>query len=66
VESVGRGRMNRAAVVAVMAVLGAAGPGLALVRHVPPLIEQGLWPAQITAIKNLEQSLAANKPRALI
>jgi len=29
----------------------------------PPLFEQGLWPAQITAIKNLEKSLAANKPR---
>jgi type I restriction enzyme R subunit len=25
-----------------------------------------LWPAQITAIRNLEKSLAANKPRALI
>ena len=27
---------------------------------------QTLWPAQITAIRNLEKSLAANKPRALI
>jgi len=26
----------------------------------------GLWPPQVTAIENLEQSLAANKPRALI
>ncbi len=26
----------------------------------------GLWPPQITAIDNLEQSLAQNKPRALI
>ncbi|MBU6485416.1 MAG: DEAD/DEAH box helicase family protein [Betaproteobacteria bacterium] len=25
-----------------------------------------LWPAQITAIRNLERSFAANKPRALI
>jgi type I restriction enzyme R subunit len=25
-----------------------------------------LWPAQITAIRNLEKSLAQNKPRALI
>lgn len=32
----------------------------------PLLAEQGLWPAQISAIKNLEKSLAANKPRALI
>jgi type I restriction enzyme, R subunit len=40
----------------------------------PPLVTewgQGgahfkLWPAQITAINNLEKSLAANKPRALI
>jgi len=36
------------------------------VRHMPALVEQGLWPAQIVAIKNLEKSLAANKPRALI
>jgi len=35
-------------------------------QHMPLLAEEGLWPAQITAIKNLEQSLAANKPRALI
>jgi len=27
---------------------------------------EGLWPPQITAIENLEQSLARNKPRALI
>ena len=32
----------------------------------PPLIEEGLWPAQIIAIRNLEKSLKANKPRALI
>jgi len=35
-------------------------------RHMPPLIEEGLWPAQIKAINNLEQSLAENRPRALI
>jgi type I restriction enzyme R subunit len=35
-------------------------------QHMPLLAEEGLWPAQITAINNLEQSLAANKPRALI
>ena len=32
----------------------------------PPLIETGLWPAQIVAVRNLEDSIAANKPRALI
>ncbi len=35
-------------------------------RGIPPLIEEGLWSAQITAIKNLEKSLAENRPRALI
>jgi len=43
---------------------------LAQVRHLPPLITEGdgfkLWPAQVTAIGNLERSLAGNKPRALI
>jgi type I restriction enzyme R subunit len=38
----------------------------ARVRQMPPLIEDGLRPAQITAIKNLELSLAAGRPRALI
>lgn len=32
----------------------------------PPLIPDALWPAQITAIQNLEHSLALNRPRALI
>ncbi len=36
------------------------------IRRMPPLIEDGLWPAQIVAIKNLEKSLAENRPRALI
>ncbi|MHB9089144.1 MAG: DEAD/DEAH box helicase family protein, partial [Thermoleophilia bacterium] len=36
------------------------------VRHLPQLQEQGLWPAQITAIQNLELSLADNRPRSLI
>src|SRR5262249_32508100 len=40
------------------------------VRNMPPLVtewgDRKLWPAQITAIRNLEQSLAKNKPRALI
>ena len=39
---------------------------LALVRQLPPLIEAGLWSAQVRAIHNLEASLAADKPRALI
>ena len=39
---------------------------LSLVRHLPPLIETGLWSAQVRAIRNLEASLAADKPRALI
>jgi type I restriction enzyme R subunit len=36
------------------------------VRQVPPLAEEGLRPAQIRAIKNLELSLGQGKPRALI
>ncbi len=39
---------------------------LARLQQMPPLIEEGLWPAQITAIRNLEQSLRENRPRALI
>jgi len=35
-------------------------------RSLPPLEPTGLWPAQHTAIANLERSLAANRPRALI
>ena len=35
-------------------------------RQMPQLKEEGLWPAQITAIRNLEKSLAENRPRALI
>jgi len=38
----------------------------AKLRHMPPLVEEGLWPAQITAISNLEKSLAENRPRSLI
>jgi type I restriction enzyme R subunit len=34
--------------------------------HLPPLDDTGLWPAQARAIRNLEESLAANRPRALI
>jgi type I restriction enzyme R subunit len=39
---------------------------LARLQHMPALKEAGLWPAQITAIQNLEQSLKDNRPRALI
>jgi type I restriction enzyme R subunit len=35
-------------------------------RTLPPLSIAGLWPAQITAINNLERSLAQDRPRALI
>jgi type I restriction enzyme R subunit len=38
----------------------------ARLRTLPPLITTGLWEAQIEAISNLEASLAADKPRALI
>ncbi|MDN5941069.1 MAG: DEAD/DEAH box helicase family protein [Nitrospira sp.] len=31
-----------------------------------PLVTTGLWPAQVTAINNLEKSLAQDRPRALI
>jgi type I restriction enzyme R subunit len=55
---------------AVDARAGMAGTFLARLQHMPPLItewgEHKLWPAQITAIRNLEASLAQNKPRALI
>lgn len=38
----------------------------ARIRQAPPLAEEGLRPAQITAIKNLELSLGQGKRRALI
>jgi type I restriction enzyme R subunit len=38
----------------------------ARLRTMPPLDTKGLWGAQIEAIQNLEASLAADKPRALI
>ena len=38
----------------------------ARLRTLPPLSTAGLWPAQITAINNLEKSLAQDRPRALI
>jgi len=39
---------------------------LSRMQQMPLLVEEGLWPAQIKAIKNLEKSLADNRPRALI
>ena len=43
---------------------------IARTRRMPELVTEWgdfkLWPAQITAIRNLEASLAQNKPRALI
>ena len=35
-------------------------------RAMPPLDESALWPAQARAIRNLERSLAQNRPRALV
>ena len=35
-------------------------------RQMPPLDTTGLWPAQITAVRNLEESLADDRPRSLI
>ena len=50
------------------------GTFLARMQHLPELVTQWgqgganyqLWPAQIKAVQNLEKSLAANKPKALI
>ncbi len=42
------------------------GTFLTRMQEMPPLIEEGLWPAQKVAIKNLEQSLRENRPRALV
>jgi type I restriction enzyme R subunit len=35
-------------------------------RHLPELTVGRLWPKQLEAIRNLEKSLGANKPRALV
>jgi type I restriction enzyme R subunit len=35
-------------------------------RHMPPLVARDLWPAQIRAVQRLEESLAHDRPRALI
>ena len=46
------------------------GPDRATLRgrllHLPPLAETGLWPAQVAAVQNLEESLARNRARSLI
>jgi type I restriction enzyme R subunit len=38
----------------------------ARLKAMPPLDERGLWGKQATAIRNLEQSLAQDRPRSLI
>ena len=38
----------------------------ARLRRMPPVIEQGLWPAQAVAIQKLEDSLSLGRRRALI
>jgi len=38
----------------------------ARLKTMPPLIETGLWSAQIKAVRNLEQSLSEDRPRALV
>lgn len=38
----------------------------ARLQAMPPLTNEGLWPAQFEAIRNLEDSLAHGRPRALI
>lgn len=35
-------------------------------KQMPELKEEGFWPAQVIVVKNLEKSLAENRPRALI
>ena len=39
---------------------------LSRLQGMPPLAEEGLWTAQVQAIRNLEASLRENRPRALI
>ncbi len=35
-------------------------------RDMPPIIEEGLWRAQLKAVRNLERSFAEDRPRALV
>ena len=46
--------------------VGGRGSLRAGLRLLPDLDPSGLWPAQAEAIRNLEESLRANRPRALI
>lgn len=39
---------------------------LARMQHIPELNTKGMWPAQISAVNNLEASIKDGKPRALI
>lgn len=47
---------------------GVARPGTLRghLKAMPPLNGTGLWPAQVTAVRNLEKSFAEDRPRALI
>ena len=47
-------------------VTGVAPPLRAGLQLMPPLVERGLWPAQVRAVQNLEVSLAQDRPRSLI
>jgi type I restriction enzyme R subunit len=38
----------------------------ARLRAMPPIAEAGLWPAQLTAVQNIEHSLRHDRPRALV
>ena len=51
---------------AVPASMATGGMLRARLKNLPPLETRGLWPAQIDAIRNLETSLAADRPRSLI
>lgn len=46
--------------------IGEGGTFLSHLQHMPALNAGKLWPVQIKAIQNLEQSLKKNRPRALI
>ncbi|MEK6700178.1 MAG: DEAD/DEAH box helicase family protein, partial [Nitrospirota bacterium] len=66
-DDVSRGRNDELGMAAETRALFGKQPTLnSRIRRMPPLIEDGLWPAQIVAIKNLEKSLSENRPRALI
>jgi type I restriction enzyme R subunit len=48
---------------------GPGGPRAALrqaLQCMPPVLEANLWPAQLRAVRNLEQSLREDRPRALV